>query len=769
MENLTMKTILIILVLLTLFSINTFAQDISYTILDGHTNAATCVSFSPDGKTLASGGGDSLVRLWDVRTGRELKTLKGHRNWIYSVSFSPDGSMLASTSGDHTIRLWDVRTGHELQTFKDHTHYLIKVLFSPDGRRLASSGGGDLTVRLWDVETGHHQVLTGHKNWVYSISFSPDGRILASSGAEEIIHLWDVRSCRHLQTLTGHKSGVLNVSFSPDGLTLASGSGDHTIRLWDVVTGRSQLLMGHTDWVSSVSFSSDGLTLVSGSDDHTIRLWDALTGQQRHVLTGHTDSVNSVSFSSDGRTLASASNDGTIRLWTLPSTRVSVTPNLVEFPSVGERLAINVSIIDGEDIGGYQLTVRFDPTALRYVKSTNGDYLPPGSFSGPPTVETDRVTLGAISSTGAVGDGTLATLTFEVLDVRESILVLSDVILVKGDGSEYSPLLSTGGRVIRPTLTSSAIVSVIPSRMLSPAIKQQLVFDVGIIGVKNVVDHRFTWEYDKKALKFISSSLGNYITDGGSNGDGVLFTGTFEVISVKDSTVNVSGHFIGQDGFRYIPTFESAQVITPLLGDVNRDNVVNILDLVLVASSFGQRIQVEGNPADVNEDGIVNIIDLVRVAGALNNAATAPSLYSQAGSLLTATDVQQWLIQAQQFVLTDTTSQRGIFYLEQLLATLTPKETALLPNYPNPFNPETWIPYQLAKAADVTLTIYAVDGTVVRILALGHKPIGTYQGKNRAVYWDGKNEVGESVGSGVYFNKLQAGDFTATQKMMIRK
>ena len=78
-------------------------------------------------------------------------------------------------------------------------------------------------------------------------------------------------------------------------------------------------------------------------------------------------------------------------------------------------------------------------------------------------------------------------------------------------------------------------------------------------------------------------------------------------------------------------------------------------------------------------------------------------------------------------------------------------------------------PYQLAKAADVTLTIYAVDGTVVRILALGHKPIGTYQGKNRAVYWDGKNEVGESVGSGVYFNKLQAGDFTATQKMMIRK
>ncbi len=101
--------------------------------------------------------------------------------------------------------------------------------------------------------------------------------------------------------------------------------------------------------------------------------------------------------------------------------------------------------------------------------------------------------------------------------------------------------------------------------------------------------------------------------------------------------------------------------------------------------------------------------------------------------------------------------------------TLTPKETALLANYPNPFNPETWIPYQLANPADVALRIYTVDGTLVRTLSLGHKPIGTYQSRNRAAYWDGKNEAGEPVANGVYFYTLTAGDFTATRKMLIRK
>ena len=136
---------------------------------------------------------------------------------------------------------------------------------------------------------------------------------------------------------------------------------------------------------------------------------------------------------------------------------------------------------------------------------------------------------------------------------------------------------------------------------------------------------------------------------------------------------------------------------------------------------------------------------------------------------MTAADVEGWIAQAHFANLTDPKSRRGIRFLHHLLAMFTPKETALLPNYPNPFNPETWIPYQLAAPAEVTLEIHAVDGSAVRSLELGHQPAGIYQGKRRAAYWDGRNAQGERVASGIYFYTLSAGDFSATRKMLIRK
>lgn len=131
--------------------------------------------------------------------------------------------------------------------------------------------------------------------------------------------------------------------------------------------------------------------------------------------------------------------------------------------------------------------------------------------------------------------------------------------------------------------------------------------------------------------------------------------------------------------------------------------------------------------------------------------------------------IQAWIEQAQAKDDGSIRFREAIANLQQLLTSLIPEETALLHNYPNPFNPETWIPYQLAEAAEVTVRIYAANGVLIRILALGHQTPGTYQSRSRAVYWDGKNEVGESVASGVYFYTLTAGDFTATRKMLIRK
>ena len=335
---------------------------------------------------------------------------------------------------------------------------------------------------------------------------------------------------------------------------------------------------------------------------------------------------------------------------------VSISPASVISPAIGEQITFNLNIISGETIAGYQASVQFDATALRYVSGTNGDYLPAGAFFVDSVVEGNLVKLNTASLAGeSNGDGTLATLTFEIVDAKASTLILSDVLLSNRTGETSVPQVGNA-QITEPT------------------------------GLKE---------------------------------------------------------------------------------DVNADGSVNIADLVLVASNLGKTGQ---NTADVNSDGQVNIADLVLVAGALGASAAAPSLlHPDSLEMLTFTDVRRWLSQVQHMDLTDPTSQRGILFLEQLLATLIPKETVLLVNYPNPFNPETWIPYQLAKPAEVTITIYAVNGRVVRRLALGHQPVGMYRERSRAVYWDGRNTFGESVASGVYFYTLTADDFTATRKMLIRK
>ncbi len=201
--------------------------------------------------------------------------------------------------------------------------------------------------------------------------------------------------------------------------------------------------------------------------------------------------------------------------------------------------------------------------------------------------------------------------------------------------------------------------------------------------------------------------------------------------------------------------------------DVNRDGVVNIQDLTLVSTHFGK---IGRSIADVNGDGVVNIVDLTLVAAAIGDSAGAPSVWSRDLEIgPTRNQVEQWLHQAWQVNFTDPAFQRGLLVLQQLLAMLTPKETVLLPNYPNPFNPETWIPYQLSKPTDVTLRIYSVNGALVRTLVLGHQPAGVYESKSRAAYWDGKNERVEPVASGIYFYTLKTGEFTSTRKMLIRK
>ncbi|NCQ83580.1 MAG: NACHT domain-containing protein [Microcystis aeruginosa W13-18] len=289
-----------------------------YNRLKGYNGEVDSVSFSSDGKILATGSSDTTIKLWDVETGQEIRTLKGHNGHVYSASFSSDGKTLASGSEDTTIKLWNLETGQEIRTLKGHNGHVYSVSFSSDGKTLAS-GSEDKTIKLWNVETGQEiRTLKGYNGEVDSVSFSSDGKTLASLDNRNSfeIKLWDVETGETIRTLTGHNNSVLSVSFSSDGKTLASGSHDNTIKLWNVETGQEiRTLKGHNSSVGSVSFSSDGKTLASG-DGGTIKLWNLETEREIRTLKGNNASISSVSFSSDGKTLASG-DGGTIKLWNL--------------------------------------------------------------------------------------------------------------------------------------------------------------------------------------------------------------------------------------------------------------------------------------------------------------------------------------------------------------------------------------------------------------------------------------------------------------------
>ena len=221
------------------------------------------------------------------------------------------------------------------------------------------------------------------------------------------------------------------------------------------------------------------------------------------------------------------------------------------------------------------------------------------------------------------------------------------------------------------------------------------------------------------------------------------------------------------------PDREDISLFRLLTVDVTGNGKVNVNDLVEVARNYGKTVGAGANRrADVNNDGEVDIGDILAVIKAVDAAAGAPAIARgdiKTGSLQAA-DVQRWIRDAK----AANADPAGIAALERLLAALTrveapPKENVLLANYPNPFNPETWIPYQLSAAAEVTVTIHASDGKLVRTLELGQVPAGVYSDKGRAAYWNGQNAQGEPVASGVYFYTLKAGEFSATRKMVIRK
>lgn len=279
-----------------------------------HQGDVQALAISPDGRGVASGGEDKVIRIRDLSTGNVIGELEGHKATILSLCFSPGGEWLASGSRDMTIKLWQVSSWRLIKELPSKEE-VWAVACSADGRWLASGArNGDVT--LWNTRTWEKNWTRAHSRAVDAVNFSPDSNYLASASHDETVKIWEVGSGENSQALKGHTGFVSFVEFSPDGKYVASAGSDKSIRIWNVKSGEAEkTLPGHKSMVLGLAYLDGGHYLASSGRDRTIRVWDAKTGMTVRVLQGHEAAVGRVAASPGSKYVFSVGNDGTARSW----------------------------------------------------------------------------------------------------------------------------------------------------------------------------------------------------------------------------------------------------------------------------------------------------------------------------------------------------------------------------------------------------------------------------------------------------------------------
>ncbi len=783
--------------------------------------APTSLAYSPDGKMLAVGTIGATVMLWDMVTRSHIDTLVGHDSseWVTCVAFSPDGKILASGSGDQTIRLWNAMTGNGITTLEGHTHWVTFLSFSRNGNLLAS-GSHDATIKLWNTETEEIiDTLEGHTGGIRSISFSQDGRTLASTASDFTVKLWDIETTRFFTSIGGPRAAVHHTSFSPVENILVLGGG--RITLFDFERGTPIATLGIPGPVGGLTFSRDGTHLAASTWDGftpTIELWDTSAwvslGNQ---MIPDANLRRALRISLDKATGATITQTDLAMLTELSAWDASIIALVgleyatnLEYLYLGGNNIVNLLPIAGLTNLGTLFLQRnsiSDITPLArltnltslylYDNNTISDLSPLKRLTKLTVLDlsnnniTDIAPLSALNNleqlflagnrvtdTSALAGLTkLITLHLAVnsiSDISPSVanwgLGEGDTLLLRKNPLNYEavnshiPLLQDRGVTVSFDDRTPTTLQPISGGEQQGATSEPLT-DPFVVEVRD--EHGDVFEGVPVTFSVPEGggrlSATTTTTDANGRAQSILTLGEL----AGTITVTVSAAEITE--IANMVTFRVVSEATPPRSspDVNGDGVVNIQDVVLVLASFGD--EARHTAADVNRDGVVNVLDVVLVIVAIGEAGAAPSAHPQILEQLSAADVREWLNEARSLGIHDDTVQRGMRFLEQLLAALTPDETALLPNYPNPFNPETWIPYHLAQGAKAAITIYDVQGALVRRLALGYQAAGYYSDRGRAAYWDGRNESGEAVANGVYFYRLRAEGYSAVRRMAIVK
>ncbi|GCE21393.1 toll/interleukin-1 receptor domain-containing protein [Dictyobacter kobayashii] len=320
---------------------------------DVHARWVSAAVWSPDGKHIASGGGDGIVHIWESATGHNVLTYRGHATaylpqfWnVWDVEWSPDGRSIASCGQGETARVWDAKTGKDIVVYNHQKKVNLlndtyAVAWSPDGACVASATWGvhdiDQTIHVWNAETGSTQAkYAGHAHGLVStfsisdIAWSPDGHSVASCGTDKnvkkwkinpitgfnTVQIWDPKTGKHKVTCHGYAHYIYSVAWSPNSKYLAAAQSDKTVSIWEAATGDLVFsYKGHTKEVRAVAWSPDDKYIASSGNDHTVHIWKTGSGKLIRVYRGHSDNVTTLAWSPDGSRIASAGSDHTVQIW----------------------------------------------------------------------------------------------------------------------------------------------------------------------------------------------------------------------------------------------------------------------------------------------------------------------------------------------------------------------------------------------------------------------------------------------------------------------